>query len=69
LADDGAYWRDFLEKLVGISPDEQPETFFEALPDRVVGTYVYATAPHDHGDDCPAPETRWSAEQFYGAGA
>ena len=46
-ASDRGYWRELLRGMVQIDPDENPESFFASLHDRVDGTYVYATEPHD----------------------
>jgi hypothetical protein len=46
-APDSGYWRQLLRNVVQIDPDERPEEFFAALHERVDGTYVYATEPHD----------------------
>jgi hypothetical protein len=50
-----------VSQIVQIDADEHPDSFFNALPDKVDGTYVYATPPHHQGDDdCPAPDASWS---------
>jgi hypothetical protein len=50
--DNPDYWRSTLATATGISPDDEPQRFFEALPARLEGTYVYATDPHVD-DECP----------------
>ena len=47
---DEGYWRDVLSRAVGVDPDDQPEDFFAALSERLDGTYVFATEPHDDAD-------------------
>jgi hypothetical protein len=47
---DEAYWRDVLTRAAGMSPDEHPEAFLDALAERLDGTYVFATEPHDEVD-------------------
>jgi hypothetical protein len=49
-AEDEGYWRATLTQIVGIDPEANGETFFEALPAKLDGTYVYATPPHEEGD-------------------
>lgn len=59
---DEEYWRDALVRAVGMDPDEDPEAFLEALSERLDGTYVFATKPHDEADCEHAVEpTRESA--------
>jgi hypothetical protein len=53
-APDSHYWRDLLARITRIDPDESPEEFFAALQERIDGTYIYATEPHDDAH-CPAP--------------
>lgn len=59
LADDVRFWREFLTSVSGIDPDEHPAEFFAALPERLDGSHIYATPPHQEGDDCPAPGAEW----------
>jgi hypothetical protein len=47
---DEAYWRDALTRAVDLDPDEDPEAFLQALSERLDGTYVFATEPHDESD-------------------
>lgn len=57
-APDPAYWRDALVRAVHIDPNDEPEDFLYSLSDRLDGTYVVATTPHD-GYACehePAPD-------------
>lgn len=67
LADDEDYWQNLLQQVVGIDRDEHPDDFFNALHERVAGTYVYATPPHEGGDEsCPVPDVPWVAHQGVG---
>ncbi len=54
-APDRDYWRQLLQNMVQIDPDERPEDFFMALHERVDGTYVYATEPHPE-ESCSVAE-------------
>jgi hypothetical protein len=49
-APDKQYWRDALARATHIDPDEAPKQFLFALSERLDGTYVVATEPHDEGD-------------------
>lgn len=46
------YWLATLAAATAIDPAAEPERFFEALPEALDGTYVYATPPHEDAD-CP----------------
>lgn len=57
-ASDQGYWRDALVRAVHIDPADDPEGFLYALAERLDGTYVIATEPHE-GYACeyePAPD-------------
>lgn len=60
---DDEYWRDALARAVRVDPDDDPETFVNLLSERVDGTYVFATGPHDDSDCAHAsdPVARESA--------
>jgi hypothetical protein len=47
---DEAYWRDALMRAVDMDPDQDPEAFLQALSERLDGTYVFATNPHDEAE-------------------
>jgi hypothetical protein len=53
-AEDRDYWRELLQRLVQIDPDERPDEFLAALEAGVSGTYFYATEPHDEAR-CSVP--------------
>jgi len=48
-APDREYWKVLLREIVQVDPDE----FFAALPEKVRGTYIYASKPRS-GDPCAA---------------
>lgn len=64
---DAEYWQQLLCGIVQIDPVTEPDRFFEALPSRVEGTYIYATEPHDEAN-CPVPGALGDS-QLHPAGA
>jgi hypothetical protein len=47
-----------LQRTLGIDPDDDPEAFLYAIPERINGTYLVASEPHED-EGCayaPAPD-------------
>ena len=58
------YWREALTRAVSMEPTDDPERFLVAVSERMDGTYLFASEPHDEhecerplqvGDEYPAP--------------
>ena len=55
---DTAYWLHLLAGIVGIDPDTEPRAFFDALRDRLDGTYVYAREANGNDDRASSDASR-----------
>ena len=48
---DEAYWQEALAPVARkVDPDDDPEAFLDSLSERLEGTYVFATKPHDEAE-------------------
>ena len=54
---DEAYWREALARVGRkVDPDDDPKAFLDSLNERLDGTYVFATKPHDEAECAHASE-------------